>query len=260
MTTASPSVQRDGHAHGGAKPGRLRAAVLFDLDGTLVDPAGGITGGIQHALAAMDLPVPADDVLNAMIGPKLADALVSILGVPAEKVEGTIAVYRQWYASQGMAMSRVYPGITELLKQLKHDGVSLAVATQKPEPLAKKLLAYHGLDGFFHVIRGSHADETLKPGDAEYRSDKTEIIAAALANMPGNTPHGNRAAIMVGDRHQDVNGARSNGLDCIGVAWGFASDGELEAAGVVAVVHSTDELAQVLASSDALGESVHGVV
>lgn len=265
VTTASPAINPDGP----------RTAVLFDLDGTLVDPAGGITGGIEYALGAMGLPIPADEVLNAMIGPKLADGLVSIIGVPPAQVDGVIAAYRQWYGEQGMAMSVVYPGIRELLVQLKSDGVPLAVATQKPEPLAKKLLAHHGLAEMFDVIRGSHADETLMPGDPGYRPGKAEIIAAALSAVSAlsvlpalsattqidtsATPAGDAAvplgAIMVGDRHQDVHGARSNGLDCIGVSWGFAAAGELAAAGVAAVVHSPAELAVELARTDAVTAS-----
>lgn len=264
VTTASPALISDGP----------RTAVLFDLDGTLVDPAGGITGGIEHALGAMGLPIPADEVLNAMIGPKLADGLVSIIGVPPAKVDGVIAAYRQWYGEQGMAMSVVYPGVRELLVQLKSDGVPLAVATQKPEPLAKKLLAHHGLAELFQVIRGSHADETLMPGDPGYRPGKAEIIAAALsalAALSSGAPAGTAAAptndapapfgaVMVGDRHQDVLGARSNGLGCIGVSWGFAAEGELAAAGVAALVHTAGELAAELARTDgAAGSEVSAV-
>ncbi|WP_425861372.1 HAD hydrolase-like protein [Arthrobacter sp. TWP1-1] len=261
MTTASPALNSDGLNLAEPDSGAPRTAVLFDLDGTLVDPAGGITGGIAHALGAMNLPVPDAEVLQAMIGPKLADALISIVGVPADQVDEVIAHYRKWYTAQGMAMSQVYPGIKELLTQLKADGVALAVATQKPEPLANKLLAHHGLDGFFHVIRGSHADETLKPGDADYRPGKAEIIGAALRDLALLTDRltdqdSRLPAIMVGDRHQDVLGARSNGLECIGVAWGFAPDGELAAAGVAAVVRSTVELAAELAGFGSLAATV----
>ncbi len=257
VTTASPALNSDGPSLAETDTVAPRTAVLFDLDGTLVDPAGGITGGIAHALGAMNLPVPDAEVLQAMIGPKLADALISIVGVPADQVDEVIAHYRKWYTGQGMAMSRVYPGIKELLTQLRADGVALAVATQKPEPLANTLLAHHGLDGFFHVIRGSHADETLKPGDADYRPGKTEIIAAALRDLALLTDGDSQIpAIMVGDRHQDVLGARGNGLECIGVAWGFAPDGELAAAGVAAVVRSTVELAAELAGFDSLAASV----
>lgn len=232
MTIDEPAVVDDGPV----------PAVLFDLDGTLVDPAGGITGGIEHALRVMDLRVPGPDVLDRMVGPKLADGLVGIVGVPETLVSGVIAAYRNWYSLRGMAMSRVYPGVKELLVQLRADGVQLAVATQKPEPLARTLLAHHGLADSFDVIRGSHADESLMPGAPGYRADKTEIIASALEGLAGPG-----RAIMVGDRHQDVHGARANGLDCIGVAWGFAPEGELEAAGVAGVVHTAEELLQALA-------------
>lgn len=266
VTTVIPAMTA------GKKRDNLPWVVLFDLDGTLVDPAGGITGGVEYALRVKGLPVPEASELNKMIGPKLADALVNIAGVPEAQVDGVIAAYRGWYGEQGMAMSEVYPGVRELLTELKDSGVYLAVATQKPEPLAKKLLAHHGIDTLFHTICGSHADETLKPGDPEYRPGKTEIIAAALAHTCAiaaldATPGTELTAVMVGDRYQDVNGAQSNGLECIGVAWGFAGDGELAAAGATAVVHSTQELAAVLAGTTAgmgadtaTGEAGHGAV
>ncbi|WP_288027458.1 HAD hydrolase-like protein [Arthrobacter sp.] len=231
-------------------------AVLFDLDGTLVDPAGGITGGIEHALRAMDLPVPGPETLGRMVGPKLADGLVGILGVPEPQVADVIAEYRSWYTARGMGMSRVYPGIRELLAGLHARGVQLAVATQKPEPLARTLLAHHGLDRCFDVIRGSHADESIMPGEPGYRAGKAEIIASALDALAGPA-----RPIMVGDRHQDVAGARANGLACVGVAWGFAPDGELEAAGVAGVVHSTQDLLEVLGGGPAAaGEGARGTV
>lgn len=243
--------------------------VLFDLDGTLVDPAGGITEGIAQALRALDLPVPGEAALASMVGPKLADALTSIAGVPTDRVEHVIANYRAWYAAEGMAMSTVYPGVRELLAQLAAGGVVLGVATQKPEPLAVELLTRHGLAQFFTTIRGAHADETLKPGDPGYRPGKAEIIAAALADA-GAAADGAAAddagaatasarAVMVGDRQQDVAGARANQLACIGVSWGFAADGELAAAGAAGVVQTAVELAQAL-TGDVAPEVAHGAV
>ncbi|MHA7269122.1 HAD hydrolase-like protein [Arthrobacter sp. HLT1-20] len=241
MNIAAPPVNR----------GKSATAVLFDLDGTLVDPAGGITQGIEYALGTMDLQSPGLDALNAMVGPKLADALVTFAGVPVETVPAVIAAYRDWYMREGMAMSVLYPGIVDLLTQLKDAGIPLAVATQKPEPLAKKLLALHGIDQLFAVIKGSHTDETLMPGAPGYRAGKSEIIAAALTELSelDHLADAGSTAVMVGDRHQDVMGAQANGLDCIGVSWGFAADGELAAAGVAAVVDSTRELADELAQT-----------
>lgn len=246
MTIASEAINRTGR----------RTAFIFDLDGTLIDPAGGITGGVVHALQTMELPVPDAAVLNSLIGPKLADGLIRLAGVPAAQVDGVIGVYRKWYREHGMAMSRVYPGMRELLAQLAQDGVPLAVATQKPEPLAQALLTHHGLAEYFHVIHGSHANESLMPGDAGYRPGKSEIIAAALQSLTGH-PAVPEQAIMVGDRHQDVDGARSNGLACIGVAWGFAGEGELAAAGADGVVQTAAELAVALAAHAAAGAAIN---
>ncbi|KNH18634.1 haloacid dehalogenase [Arthrobacter sp. ZBG10] len=218
--------------------------VIFDLDGTLVDPAGGITDGIAAALGGLGLPVPAQDLLEAMIGPKLSDSLLNVAGVPEHLLDQVITRYRQYYVATGIGQGRVYPGVRELLGAYAAAGRPVAVATQKPQGLARTVLAHHGLDGYFKGIHGSADDETAVAG---VPLGKTEIIAAALADL------GTHHAIMVGDRAQDVAGAIANGLDCIGVAWGFAPDGELDLAGAVAVVQDADALA---AAVDRL-ESIH---
>ena len=116
-------------------------------------------------------------------------------------------------------------------------GLPVAVATQKPQRLARTVLEHHGVDGLFHGIHGSADDESAVEG---IPVGKTGIIAAALKDL--DTQH----AVMVGDRAQDVSGAIANGLDCIGVAWGFAPDGELEEAGAVAIVETAEGLAELI--------------
>ena len=216
--------------------------VIFDLDGTLVDPAGGITDGIAAALAASGLPVPAPDLLDAMIGPKLSDSLLSVAMVPADKLDEVIRLYRQHYLATGIAQSRLYPGIRETLAGFAEAGRPVAVATQKPEGLAQIVLRHHGIAHLFQSIRGSADDETSTHGPV----GKADIIAAALADL--STQH----AIMVGDRAQDVAGAIANGLDCIGVEWGFAPDGELEVAGAVTVVDSTESMVVAIERLEAI--------
>jgi phosphoglycolate phosphatase len=211
--------------------------VIFDLDGTLVDPAGGITEGIASALRGLGLPVPGQDLLNSMIGPKLGDALLHVAKVPADRLEEVVRRYREHYVSTGIGQSRLYPGIREILESFAAAGRPVAVATQKPQRLAHTVLAHHGIDGFFHGIHGSADDEAAVEG---VPLGKTQIIAAALRDL--DTQH----AIMVGDRAQDVAGAIANGLDCIGVDWGFAPDGELEEAGSIAVVSTGEELVTVI--------------
>ena len=213
--------------------------VLFDLDGTLVDPAGGITGGILHALQLNGLEHPGDEALNLLVGPPLAMGLLGLPGMTEEMLPRVIADYRAQYETHGLAASRVYPGIPALLGGLREAGCRLAVATSKPEPLARRLLQAKGLHAFFDSIHGSAPEEAVGSPTA---AGKTGIVAAALQATGGGTEN----TVMVGDRLYDVEGAKNNGLKAIGVSWGFAAVGELEAAGAVAVVHSPEELGHFL--------------
>jgi phosphoglycolate phosphatase len=220
--------------------------VIFDLDGTLVDPAGGITDGIAAALTELGLGVPGKSRMDAMIGPKLSHSLTDIAGVPADQLDDAIRIYRAHYLATGIAQSRLYPGIRALLEAFVDAGRPIAVATQKPEGIARTVLEHHGIASLFHTIRGSAADEAA----AGASSGKAGIVAAALADL--STYHGldTQHAVMVGDRAQDVAGAAANGLDCIGVGWGFAPDGELDAAGAVEIVHSSLALHETIARRD----------
>lgn len=217
------------------------AQVLFDLDGTLIDPAGAITGGISHALATHGIEHPGPEVLHALVGPGLAHGLATIPGVGPELVPALIHTYRSHYVGQGMAEARIYPGITELLTALSEAGVPVAVATSKPTSLARLLLEQQGLAHLFDGVYGSPEaeSETVTEG-------KAAIVAAALAGEgmdPGTT-------VMVGDRRFDLEGAAANGLRSIGVRWGFAAAGELEAAGADAIVTDAGELAALLLPAD----------
>jgi phosphoglycolate phosphatase len=190
--------------------------------------------------------------MDAMIGPKLSHSLTEIAGVPAAQLEDAIRIYRAHYSSTGIAQSRLYPGIRGLLEDFVAAGRPIAVATQKPEGLARTVLAHHGIAGLFHSIRGSAADEAASRGagsvpegsvpDGSVPEGKAGIVAAALSDLAAADPAAAGRAVMVGDRAQDVAGAAANGLDCIGVGWGFAPDGELHAAGAVEIVHTTTAL------------------
>ncbi len=214
----------------------MHSLILFDLDGTLVDPAGAITDGISDALRRHGLPVPEDDDLQAMVGPPLVRSLTSLAGVPADRVQEVLATYRAGYVESGMARSRPYPGIARCVDALAGRGAVVAVATQKPEWLAEELLAVQGLRHLFASVHGSPRDETAATGG------KAPIIRAALDRHPAAAG----SAVMVGDRRHDVEGATANGLPCIGVGWGFAAPGELEDAGATTLVQSADELLEVL--------------
>jgi phosphoglycolate phosphatase len=212
--------------------------VLFDLDGTLVDPAGGITEGIRHGLETTGVPVPGQAVLDGMVGPPLAVGLASVPGVHAGNLPEIIGAYRGWYRREGMSRSRVYPGMRGVLESLGDSGFELAVATQKPQGLAEHLLDLHELSGAFAAVCGSPDQEVPGASGHELQQGKTPIIARALRRL-NREPE---SAVMVGDRRHDVDGAHANGVPCIGISWGFAALGELAAAGASAVVDTAGEL------------------
>ena len=138
--------------------------VIFDLDGTLVDPAGGITDGIAAALVASGLPVPGPDLLAAMIGPKLSDSLLTVAMVPADKLDERHPAIPAALSGDGHRQSRLYPGIKAVLEGFAEAGRPVAVATQKPEGLAQIVLQHHGIASLFQTIRGSADDETCHRG------------------------------------------------------------------------------------------------
>lgn len=216
---------------------KYRLLVLFDLDGTLVDPAGAITGGIVASLEAHGLPRPSDEELRAMVGPPLITSLRGIAGVPEHQLDSVIAHYREGYRSHGMAGSKPYPGVVGVVEALRAGGHLVAVATQKPQGLARELLRVQQLDTLFGSIHGS-SDQEHSPGPA----GKTAIIAAALAEYAG----GYDGAIMVGDRSHDISGAVANGLDCIPVTWGFGSFEEFGAPGATEPADSAERLMELI--------------
>lgn len=218
--------------------------MVFDLDGTLVDPAGSITGGIADSLRTHDIEVPSRKVLDAMVGPPLATALKSVPGLDEERIPSIVSHYRRGYWEKGMAESRLYPGIHDLLIWLGENGVRCAVATSKPQPMAERLLTIQGIAGFFEAIHGADLDETVP------HAGKGPIVAAALDSLGMghlSLEQRRKQTMMVGDRIFDVDGAHANGLRCIGVRWGYAPENELEAAGADVVVATAGELCQEIA-------------
>lgn len=214
-----------------------RLLVLFDLDGTLVDPAGAITGGIIGSLEAHGLPRPSEDMLRKMVGPPLVTSLRKIAGVDESQLPSVIAHYRAGYRAEGMAASRPYPGVIGVVETLRAAGHLVAVATQKPQGLAQELLGVQKIARLFHSVHGS-ADEEQSPGT----NGKTPIIAEALARHEGRYD----GAVMIGDRSHDITGAVAYGLDCIPVTWGFGSAEEFSVRGATTPASTADALLELI--------------
>jgi phosphoglycolate phosphatase len=210
--------------------------ILFDLDGTLTDSSEGITRSVAHALESMGISVPDLDALCKFIGPPLQESFKQFYGLSESESLTAIKLYREHHFNEGGLFENVvYDGIRELLERLKTQGKTLIVATSKPRPYAESILEHFGLSQYFDFISGSELDGS--------RVDKAEVIDHALKRCGISDIS---KAIMVGDRRFDVSGARSNGLNCIGVLYGFGSREELEAAGADYIVETVSELEDLL--------------
>ncbi len=210
--------------------------VLFDLDGTLTDPAEGITNSLMHAQRRLGMPVSPREKLFVFIGPPLIEMFMSEWGLSRAEADQALVYYREHFGTKGLFENVPYAGIGACLAELKAAGLRLFVATSKPEPLSLRILEHFDLLRYFEAVTGSTMDEQ--------RTKKGEVIAYALSTYhldPSET-------VMVGDREHDVIGARENGLPCIGVLYGYGSREELTAAGAAALAGDLTELSALLKS------------
>ncbi len=215
------------------------ASVLFDLDGTLVDPAGSITSGICYALLAHGIADPGEERIEALVGPPLQIGLRTVDGVDGKNIDGIIDTYRTRYAEVGMAQSKLYPGIRALLAALRGRGIHVAVTTAKPEQIARELIAVQKLEDCLDAVYGNSSEH------GGHGSSKAHIVAAAL-EAGGLDP---ARSVVVGDRHYDIDAAKANAVASIGVDWGFAQGDELDIADYR--VSTTAGLAQLLLGAEA---------
>ena len=205
--------------------------ILFDLDGTLTDPAVGITGGVAHALDYFGNKYVSRKALEIFIGPPLREQFMEYCSVDREKGEEYVAKYREYYSTVGIYENRVYDGIEDLLKSLKNAGKRIVLATSKPEKFALIILEHFGLKKYFDFVAGALMSNS--------RTKKDEVIAYALENI-GN--YDLSTTIMVGDRLHDVEGAKKFGIDTVGVTFGYGSKEELNDAGAKIIVDTVEAL------------------
>jgi phosphoglycolate phosphatase len=205
-------------------------SVLFDLDGVLVDSRAAITTCINRALREGDHAEHPPHELERFIGPALADVFAELLDRSRddEAVVACVAVYRRIYATESLRLTTLVPGVEEMLGQIDQP---MAIASSKPVAFSEPILEKLGIRHHFAAVEGPD----LNP----FGETKAATIAKALEAV-------GRPAVMVGDRHHDVEGARVNGLSCIGVAWGIGSRAELETAGVVAMAERPRDLPKML--------------
>ena len=207
-------------------------SMLFDLDGTLTDSGEGIINCAQYAFRQMGYPVPPREQMGVFVGPPLWQSFIRF-GIPPERADEAVTVFRSRYIPIGKFENTPYPGIRELLETLKAKGHKLFVATSKPEVTAIEVLEHFDLAKYFDFICGATLDGS--------RTSKSDVIAFLL-EQNGRIDN----AVMVGDTAYDVTGAAAHGIPTIGVAWGYGSLEEMKQAGAAAIADTPEALLELL--------------
>lgn len=197
--------------------------LLFDLDGTLTDSAEGITRCVQYGLKALGIDEPDLKKLYVFIGPPLRASYMKYYGLTQEQAEFGVQKYRERYTDTGIWENRVYPGIMELLEEMKEGGRRLGMATAKPEVFALRIAERFRFNDYLADVTGCSLDGST--------DNKKLVVAKALEKWGIVTPAQKSQTVLIGDRREDVLAAHANGIPCIGVGYGFAAPGELQQAG-----------------------------
>ena len=205
--------------------------VLFDLDGTLTDSKIGITKSVQYALSKFNIREDNLDNLESFIGPPLSESFQKNYGFEPSQARDAVDFYREYFSTSGMYENVVYPGIPDLLADLKSKWKALFVATSKPTVFANQILKAFNLHQYFTTVVGSHLDGT--------RTSKTEIIAHVLSTSGALKES---SVVMVGDREHDIIGAQGNAIDSIAVTYGYGSLSELQRANPTYLADTVEDI------------------
>jgi phosphoglycolate phosphatase len=209
--------------------------IIFDLDGTLIDSRPAILASLRHVQTQGGLQRSSDDELQWALGPPLRDIMCRLLkSNDPGLIEHAVATYREHHPSVCLTHARPYAGIARALARLHDAGCALYVCTSKLETISRRVLEHFNLITSFRAVHGSDPAGLVARKDALLRTliDREHLDAART--------------VMVGDREQDISAARSVGMRTCAVTYGYASLGELEAAGPDLLCDSPAELPRVL--------------
>ena len=207
-------------------------AIVFDLDGTLIDGYDAIHAALAHALERLGVPVPGRARVREMVGHGLESLLEQAVG-SAHAAEG-VRLFRAFYPRVAVSGSRLLPGVKDALEALSAEGFALAVASNKPPLFSRMILEAKGVAERFAAIVGPDAAHPPKPNPA-----MLEPLFAAMASSPAET-------VCVGDMEVDVEFARAGGCRAVVVPTGSRSEAYLRRAGADALIASLAELPGVL--------------
>ena len=211
-----------------------RGAIVFDLDGVIIDSESGIRSSVDYALSGISERPVSDVEIRSMIGPPLLEGFTSLVisrGGSGDAASRLLKAYRAHYALHAVTNTKLYPDIQESLLALQEAGMRLAIATSKPIQLSRLILEGLGIEDCFEVIEAPDAGSVAE--------GKTETLGRAVQRLErgslGEVP-------MVGDRGPDMEAAIVHGLIPVGALWGYGSRAELVAAGATRFLNNPGDL------------------
>lgn len=210
--------------------------ILFDLDGTITDPFEGISKCVIYALESFGINVEDASKLTSFIGPPLFDQFKAFCGFDDRQAEAAVKKYRERYSTVGWKECTLTEGTEELLKNLKANGKTLALATSKPECFAVPILEHFSIDKYFDFIGGAELEH-------DGRNSKDAVIEYVLASLGVSD---RSEAIIVGDRFHDIDGAKKTGIASVGVLSGYGSREELHDHGADYIAENMKEVLKYL--------------
>lgn len=205
--------------------------IVFDLDGTLSNSGEGITKSVQYAIAKMGIEEDNLDNLKHFVGPPMVAQYMKTYDMTLEEAQETLKYYRERYTPIGLYETEIYPGVKELLSELKDEGYTLAVATSKPQEMAEEVLRYLEIFEYFDCIVGAQLH-----GPRQSKKKVLEFLFEKLGGVKLDE------VLMVGDTFYDIQGANEVGIDSVGVSYGYGVVSEMKEAGAKAIVADVDEL------------------
>lgn len=209
--------------------------IFLDLDGTLVDSAPGIKESVKYALMYFGIDEKDEEKLNLFIGPPLYDAFSEYYRMNKEDADTAVEKYRENYKqNKAMLKYKVYDGVESMLKTLKENGFIICLATAKPKDFAQIILDDAGLSEYFNIINGASFDASKR--------SKTAVIKDLIETNNFKK----EKILMVGDRENDVTGAKNNEISVLGVTYGYGDKKELNDAGCTDVVNTPDEVVKFI--------------
>ncbi len=213
----------------------MKNYLFFDLDGTLSDPAEGICGSVIYAMEKGGYPVKPLEAYHGWIGPPLVPSFMDELGVDEEEAYRLVALYRENFSTKGIFQNTVYPGIPELLRELKAAGKTLMIVTGKPTDFAVRIAEHFGVaDCFVKVCGIPMSNESVT---------KDETLRGAL-ELLGNPPLAE--CLMIGDRHHDIDAGHECGMESAYVLYGYGSKAEAENCQADYTLDTVEQLRELL--------------